>query len=240
MSRLTTLPQLAKRINAEHDEALSAARTAIEHARRAGALLQQAKDQCGHGNWTKWVEDHLTLSLRTAQKYLRLAEGWEELEAKAPSTAHLTVEKALELLAEPKGITGPIEVHQVPIEHVQGTIEVHPVPVEHLQGPRAVHPVPPRFPSAPPETERDVEASARQIWLAEVEAVLQRLEEWVSPLDDDEIRWHAKRGAPGAVHAITPERVEQALKQLKRIQRLVAPTAGGILRFRKRRGPRRS
>jgi hypothetical protein len=49
MSRLTTLPQLAKRINAEHNEALSAARTAIEHARRAGQLLQQAKEKCEHG-----------------------------------------------------------------------------------------------------------------------------------------------------------------------------------------------
>ena len=53
MTEITTaLPELAEKINDEHRAAETAARTALEHATRAGDLLIQAKGQCEHG--TGW------------------------------------------------------------------------------------------------------------------------------------------------------------------------------------------
>jgi hypothetical protein len=88
------LAQLAEQINAEHASALSAARTALEHARRAGQLLAEAKKQCPHGQWLPWLKANVSFSERTAQKYLRLAERWEELTAKAPYGADMNDRKS--------------------------------------------------------------------------------------------------------------------------------------------------
>jgi hypothetical protein len=61
--------------------------------------------------------------VRTAQKYLRLAEGWEELEAKVPSTALLSIEDGLRLLAEPKEATPlRIEARQIVVEPIRGEV----------------------------------------------------------------------------------------------------------------------
>jgi hypothetical protein len=95
------LAHLAERINAEHQHALTAARTALEHARRAGELLAEAKAACGHGRWLPWLEANVKFSERTAQAYMRVAKNWLELEAKAQATADLTIEDALECLARP-------------------------------------------------------------------------------------------------------------------------------------------
>jgi hypothetical protein len=92
-----SLTSLASAINAEHDAALHAAMTAIEHARRAGALLIDAKDQLPHGSWLPWLAEHCpTISVRTAQGYMRLAR------ADAQRVAHLTVRDALALLSVPR------------------------------------------------------------------------------------------------------------------------------------------
>ena len=47
----------------------------VEHYRAAGALLLEAKGQVPHGHWGPWVRKHFTLSARTAQDYMRLAES---------------------------------------------------------------------------------------------------------------------------------------------------------------------
>jgi hypothetical protein len=95
------LAQLAEQINAEHQLALTSARTALGHARSAGSLLIQAKEQCGHGHWLPWLEANVKFSERTAQAYMRVAKRWQELEAKAQATADLTIEDGLKLLAKP-------------------------------------------------------------------------------------------------------------------------------------------
>jgi hypothetical protein len=96
------LAELAIRINAEHREALDAARASLVHARNAGTLLLEAKKQCGHGQWLPWLKAKAKFSERTAQAYMRVAKGWPELEAKAQTTADLTIEDGLKLLAAPK------------------------------------------------------------------------------------------------------------------------------------------
>jgi hypothetical protein len=103
------LAQLAEQINAEHTAALTAARTALEHARRAGGLLAEAKAACGHGNWLPWLEANVRFSERTAQAYMRVAKHRPELEAKAQATADLTIEDGLKLLAAPQAKDAPAE-----------------------------------------------------------------------------------------------------------------------------------
>ncbi len=97
----TTVPAvLAAQINTEHQAAFSKAREALEHARRAGELLLQAKADVGHGAWLPWIEANCKFSVRTAQGYIRLAQGWETLQAKSATVAHLGLREALGLLAD--------------------------------------------------------------------------------------------------------------------------------------------
>jgi hypothetical protein len=95
------LSELAERINAEHRQAETALRAGLQHAKNAGDLLIEAKKQCKHGEWLPWLKKNVRFSDRTAQAYMRVAERWPDLEAKAQATADLTIEDGLKLLAEP-------------------------------------------------------------------------------------------------------------------------------------------
>jgi hypothetical protein len=106
------LAALATAINAAHQEAEGCARASLEHARRCGQLLLQAKAACGgHGRWLPWLRGHCNVSERTAQAYMRVAKRWDDLEAKAQGLADLTFEDALGLLAEagPESKTAYVE-----------------------------------------------------------------------------------------------------------------------------------
>lgn len=97
------LPSIVELANQQHDLAGKAARTAIEHAVVAGRLLVRANIVVKHGEWLPWLKANFNGSARTAQKYMKLAQQFQLLptKAKAPSTAHLTIDKALEALAKP-------------------------------------------------------------------------------------------------------------------------------------------
>jgi Protein of unknown function (DUF3102) len=92
---------LAEQIEHEHQAAVGAARSAIEHAIECGRLLLKAKTTAGHGNWLEWVRANLSFGPRQAQKYCRLAEHADAL-PDANLDAHLTIDRALALLATPK------------------------------------------------------------------------------------------------------------------------------------------
>jgi len=98
----TTLSDLAQAINREHAEVTAAAQRGLEHARRAGELLDQAKAQVGHGGWLPWLEANCEVSARTAQAYMRVARRWAELAGDAQRVADLSFREALKILAEPK------------------------------------------------------------------------------------------------------------------------------------------
>lgn len=102
MSTSLATADLAEQINAEHDLAFGKATEALEHARRAGELLVEAKARVPHGAWLEWVRDNCSFSIRTAQGYLRLAARWPELQGKCARPAHLGVERALQLLSDPR------------------------------------------------------------------------------------------------------------------------------------------
>jgi hypothetical protein len=95
------LTELATGANDEHALAKAAAKTALDHAMQAGLYLAEAKAQLRHGEWAHWLAAHFRGSERTARAYMRLASRREELEAKRQSSADLTIDGALRLLAEP-------------------------------------------------------------------------------------------------------------------------------------------
>jgi hypothetical protein len=101
MNAVTALPQLASRINVEHEAAGASFKAGLLHARAAGELLLQAKGQLPHGQWLPWMAANVHCSERTAQAYMRVAKRWDELEAKAQGLADLTFEGGLKLLAAP-------------------------------------------------------------------------------------------------------------------------------------------
>src|SRR5690349_2314819 len=100
------LAELAGRINAEHQQAETALRAGLEHAKNAGGLLLEAKKQCGHGRWLPWLKANVRFSERAAQAYMRVAKWGAELTAKAQGTADLTIEEGLKLLTAPKDVKG--------------------------------------------------------------------------------------------------------------------------------------
>ena len=98
----TSLADLAERINEAHRQCEESARSAVQHAVSAGELLNEAKTQCPHGEWQKWVADHCTFSERTAQLYQRVARELPKLaEAKAQRVADLSLRETVKLLAGP-------------------------------------------------------------------------------------------------------------------------------------------
>jgi hypothetical protein len=52
----------------------------LEHYRRAGDMLLEAKSQVGHGEWQPWLKRNFELSARQASDYMRLAREMREAE----------------------------------------------------------------------------------------------------------------------------------------------------------------
>jgi hypothetical protein len=96
------LATLAAQINAAHEQAGTALRAGLLHAKAAGELLLRAKEQLPHGRWLPWLQANVRCSQRTAQSYMRVAKRWDELQANPQGLADLTFEGGLKLLACPR------------------------------------------------------------------------------------------------------------------------------------------
>jgi hypothetical protein len=95
-----SLVDLAARIKTEHTAVSSALKESLRHAIAAGELLLQAKDQVPHGQWLPWLEEHCSISERTAQLYMRVAKNRTEIENQIRNViADLTLNEAAALLA---------------------------------------------------------------------------------------------------------------------------------------------
>lgn len=93
----------AEAINAAHDAAQAAARSAVQHALEAGRLLIEVKAGLEHGELTGWIAEHCRFSPRTARAYMKLARDYETLpEAKRQRVASLPFRDAVRELAAPK------------------------------------------------------------------------------------------------------------------------------------------
>jgi hypothetical protein len=97
---MSSLTALAADIQREHEAAHGKASEALEHARRAGELLIKAKERLEHGAWLTWLSGHCGVSSRSAQRYMRLASRWGELESKHDTVSHLTLQGALDALRD--------------------------------------------------------------------------------------------------------------------------------------------
>jgi len=94
---------LAVRINAEHEKVKDALQRGAMHAIEAGRLLMQAKATVQHGEWLDWIGTNCQFAHRTAETYMRLAEGAHLLEANSQRAANMTYREAVRLIAELKG-----------------------------------------------------------------------------------------------------------------------------------------
>jgi len=98
----TALPELAARINHEHEQVWQSMTQGLAHALEAGRLLIEAKGALPHGEWLPWIEANTTVSERTAQAYMRLSREWPKLDdAKAQRVADLPFRQVMRLLADP-------------------------------------------------------------------------------------------------------------------------------------------
>lgn len=55
------------------DELGAADEAGLEHYRRAGEMLVEAKDQVAYGSWARWLTKNFELSQNTARRYMRFA-----------------------------------------------------------------------------------------------------------------------------------------------------------------------
>ena len=102
-ARTNRLPFLAAAINAEHRAAFGAAEKALEHAAECGRHLIEAKALVPHGDWLPWLKANTEVVPRQSQKYMRLANHWEQVSAKSElGGSHLALNDALQLIADPK------------------------------------------------------------------------------------------------------------------------------------------
>ena len=97
----SSLAKLAEQINEHHAACETAMKAGLENALQAGRGLAEVKSQLPHGSFGQWLADNFHGSERTAQAYMRVAKRWPEDEAKAQTSADLSLNGALKLLARP-------------------------------------------------------------------------------------------------------------------------------------------
>ena len=97
---------LAEEINEAYGEIFESYRSALQHAFIVGELLNEAKEQFEHGDWTPWIEQNLRFDPRTAQRYMQLALNRDQLEQYAEQEAtrmsDLTLTAALKVVQTPR------------------------------------------------------------------------------------------------------------------------------------------
>ena len=96
----TELSEIAYSINRSVREAEKAAKSAVVFAIDAGSKLNVAKSRVPHGQWAKWLEENVEVSLRTARAYMQLASELPLLEdGKRQHVADLPLREAMKAIA---------------------------------------------------------------------------------------------------------------------------------------------
>ncbi len=107
---MSALISLAADINREHEAAQECAGKAVEHAKRAGELLIEAKGTIPHGEWIPWLATNVQFSERTAQTYMRVTRELPKLEGeKAHRVADLSLRDAIRALSQTATNVGKAE-----------------------------------------------------------------------------------------------------------------------------------
>jgi hypothetical protein len=90
--------QLACEIEKDHRAVLAGNRSSIEHAISAGARLEKARQNVGHGAYEQWIKDYCTLKASTARLYHRLYRRLDEMPEMKEKILASTLNEADELL----------------------------------------------------------------------------------------------------------------------------------------------
>jgi DNA N-6-adenine-methyltransferase (Dam)/Protein of unknown function (DUF3102) len=88
------LSQIAIEINEQHKQATRKARSALEHANKAGQALAKAKSLVEHGQWLSWLRVNCDVSPRQAQRYMQVSSNWETI-SKSDAASYLTIDDAI-------------------------------------------------------------------------------------------------------------------------------------------------
>ena len=100
---LVSAKPIADRINAAHEAFEAAERRALEHAVRAGRLLEEVKQDLkrrfGHGHFGRWIKRHCRFDWRRGEEYMQAAK-W--VSANAREAANLTYTEVLRRAARPR------------------------------------------------------------------------------------------------------------------------------------------
>jgi hypothetical protein len=102
MNNVVPITSSAAAINAAHLRACRNAVEALEAAAECGRLLASEKRKHPHGEWGSWIAGSLEFGERQARKYMQLADGWAQIEAKRNHGAVLGINDALKLISQPK------------------------------------------------------------------------------------------------------------------------------------------
>jgi len=105
---LRKLESLARKANAEHVRAEAAVGAALDHARKAGEYLIEAREIIPYGEWMAWLRQNCTFSERTARAYVQVARRYDELSGMATvATLDGTSDRQLGLKEALHVLTGP-------------------------------------------------------------------------------------------------------------------------------------
>ncbi len=89
-----------------HGDILNSLKMSLEKGIRIGELLAEQKDALKHGEFTKWVNDNLPFTDRTARNYMRLFNEQDRLKTESVSVlteAYQTlIEHKVELQVDPE------------------------------------------------------------------------------------------------------------------------------------------
>ena len=143
LSTTRQLSGIARRLAVEHDAIVKSVYNSLDHARRAGELLTEAKGLLEHGEWGPWLTANFAGSETTARNYMRVAEHWEELKTQIGNAADLSLNSTVKLLSKPRVAlpTPALPSDEFDAEHY----DIGP------GGPDDPEPDPPETPDSPPE-----------------------------------------------------------------------------------------
>jgi hypothetical protein len=96
------LERLAQSIRDEIQKGENAVRDSLASFVKAGEYFIEAKSKLPHGAWLPWLEAEFAYSERQAQRYMKLAKSWPELEAKTTRESDLSLRQALNEIQELK------------------------------------------------------------------------------------------------------------------------------------------
>ena len=100
MNQLVSLEVLAAEINTLNDALEASMGQTLHLAAKLGEKLNQAKTTVNHGEWKGWLTNNCgKVSYRKSVKYMQLARELPELISNMPTSAHLKLETAIELLS---------------------------------------------------------------------------------------------------------------------------------------------